>query len=97
MQQSAANLKFKIAGGNRSASNRHMARGSATSQRLSYADFFGYFLVRRQESNTAFTKLNDHLPQHRYRAEITGNDLILGMSEKPAGATPLNDRLSALY
>ena len=38
-----------------------MARGSATSQRLSYADFFGYFLVRRQESNTAFTKLNDHL------------------------------------
>ena len=40
-----------------------MVRGSATSQRLSYADFFGYFLVRRQESNMTFTKINDQLQQ----------------------------------
>ena len=33
----------------------------AFSKRLPYADFFGYFLVRRQESNTSIRETNSNL------------------------------------
>ena len=45
----------------------------AFSKRLPYADFFGYFLVRRQESNiTALSYIKVYISSHEKRPLLSG-------------------------